>query len=94
MDHLLLLLSVVVVVAAEPVPDERDELPVGDGVPDAVRSHDDEVPRGVEAVRDDLRHDGDDLLPRRLVHLALEQEVAERAGGDEHSADPEKPNNR
>ena len=49
--------------------DVGDHLLVGHGVPDPVRSNDDELPARVELETLDLRHGADDLLPCRLLVL-------------------------
>ena len=59
------------------------------GVPDSVRRDAHELPAGVDLEGADLGHRGDDLLPRRLVDLALEKEVAEGTGRDEDAAHSE-----
>ena len=63
-----------------------DEVLVGESVPHAVRGDHDEVPGGGELERLDLGDDADDLLPRRLVDLALQEEVAEAAGRNQDAA--------
>lgn len=79
----------IVALFLDPTSDRRDHLVVGHGIPHAVSGQDEELPLLVELERLNLRHCTDDLLPRRLVDFALEQEVAKASRWDQHTANPE-----